>query len=213
MLRLSRIHYPVTVLGPGRRIGIWTQGCAIACRGCISRDTWAPNDNLLVAVDEVLARCQDWPASEVTGVTITGGEPSEQPAALARLTAAIRDSKAWSTWDVLCYTGVERDEFARRCPDAYRHIDALITGAYRADEPTDLVWRGSANQRLLPLTPRGRQRYGPWVEARSDRPAIQVEVDEVAVRMIGIPRRGDLARLERSLRTKGIRLEEASWRP
>lgn len=37
---LSRLHFPVTTLGPGRRIGVWFQGCSIRCAGCISRDTW-----------------------------------------------------------------------------------------------------------------------------------------------------------------------------
>ncbi len=37
---LNKAHFPVTVLGPGRRIGIWLQGCSIGCAGCISQDTW-----------------------------------------------------------------------------------------------------------------------------------------------------------------------------
>lgn len=40
MLYLSRIHFPVTTLGPGNRIGIWFQGCSIQCQGCVSVDTW-----------------------------------------------------------------------------------------------------------------------------------------------------------------------------
>jgi anaerobic ribonucleoside-triphosphate reductase activating protein len=39
---LNRVHFPVTALGPGRRIGIWLQGCLIRCPGCMSLDTWAP---------------------------------------------------------------------------------------------------------------------------------------------------------------------------
>ena len=39
MLALSRMHFPVTTLGPGNRIGIWVQGCTIRCPGCVSADT------------------------------------------------------------------------------------------------------------------------------------------------------------------------------
>ena len=39
---LNRVHFPVTALGPGRRVGIWLQGCSIRCPGCMSLDTWAP---------------------------------------------------------------------------------------------------------------------------------------------------------------------------
>ena len=41
LIRLNKAHYPVTALGPGRRIGLWLQGCALACPGCISQDSWA----------------------------------------------------------------------------------------------------------------------------------------------------------------------------
>lgn len=44
-LALSRMHFPVTTLGPGDRIGIWFQGCSIRCTGCISKDTWDPEIN------------------------------------------------------------------------------------------------------------------------------------------------------------------------
>jgi anaerobic ribonucleoside-triphosphate reductase activating protein len=37
-IAVSKAHYPVTVLGPGKRIGIWL-GCRIQCKGCVSQDT------------------------------------------------------------------------------------------------------------------------------------------------------------------------------
>jgi anaerobic ribonucleoside-triphosphate reductase activating protein len=92
-------------------------------------------------------------------------------------------------------------------------VDALITEPYRVDQPTDLVWRGSANQRLVPLTRLGWVRYAAYLTARSDRPAVQVAVDGDRFYVVGVPRRGDLARLERLLAARGIRLKGVSWRP
>jgi anaerobic ribonucleoside-triphosphate reductase activating protein len=214
-LQLARLHYPVTALGPGRRLGIWTQGCTIGCPGCLSRDTWPATvgGRQPVLVSDVLAWCAGPDPATVDGVTISGGEPSEQPAALAALVEGLVPYQQRHGWDVLCYTGVEEDEFARRCPAAYRRLDALVTGPYRAGEPTDLLWRGSANQRLVPLTAAGRERYARWVDARTDHPPLQVQVDDDGIRMIGVPRRGDLGRLERQLAAAGVRLEGASWRP
>jgi anaerobic ribonucleoside-triphosphate reductase activating protein len=210
---LSRMHYPVTALGPGRRLGIWLQGCHIACPGCVSRDTWPAEHHFGVELATVLGWCATHDPAAIDGVTITGGEPSEQPEALAALVCALNEYGRAHDWDLLCYTGVEVDEFASRCPSAFAQIDALITGPYRADLPTNLIWRGSANQQLLPLTPRGHERYDQWISAAVERPMIQVHVDESDIWMIGIPRRGDLPRLERSLASRGIRLERASWRP
>ncbi|WP_229075942.1 4Fe-4S cluster-binding domain-containing protein [Actinoplanes sp. DH11] len=209
-LRLARLHHPVTTLGPGRRIGIWVQGCGIGCPGCVARDTWVAGPQHDIAVADVLAWCAAH-ADGTTGVTITGGEPSEQPAALGELVHGLRALD--DDWDVLCYTGVEWDEFRRRCPEAYPGIDALITGPFRITEPTDLLWRGSANQRLIPCSERGEQRFGEWANAERERPELQLQVDDERVWMIGIPGRGDLARVQRALRDQGIELEGVSWRP
>ena len=58
-MRLSRLHHPVTTLGPGRRAGIWFQGCTIRCPGCMSVDTWPRRPERNVTVTSVL----DWLAS------------------------------------------------------------------------------------------------------------------------------------------------------
>lgn len=212
-LRVSRTHHPVTTLGPGSRLGIWVQGCTIGCPGCISRDTWDTGGGAEVKVGELLAWCRSHDPDGITGVTITGGEPSEQAAGLTALTIALAEQRRRHGWDLMCYTGVEPAEFARRCPGVYATVDALMTGPYRVTEPTDLIWRGSANQRLIPLTPLGRLRYDRYVSARTDRPAIQARVDGEGLFLIGVPRTGDMVRLERLLAGRGVVLEGVSWRP
>ena len=60
-ISLSRLHFPVTTLGPGRRIGIWFQGCSIRCPGCISADTWAFRTAAAMVTDVLAlaaARCK-----------------------------------------------------------------------------------------------------------------------------------------------------------
>src|ERR1043165_1857353 len=54
-LQLNKAHWPVTVLGPGRRIGLWVQGCTIGCRGCVSQDTWPSDAKKTVAVQDLVA--------------------------------------------------------------------------------------------------------------------------------------------------------------
>ena len=87
-IALSRIHYPVRTLGPGARIGVWFQGCAIRCPGCVSMDTWAVGQHV-TTLDEVKEGLLPFLASD--GVTISGGEPFDQPEAL--LDSSLRDVK------------------------------------------------------------------------------------------------------------------------
>jgi organic radical activating enzyme len=77
MLRVSRIHVPVTALGPGRRVGIWVQGCSIGCAGCMSQDTWDPAGGEPVPVSRILSWLAGLPGT-VTGLTVSGGEPFQQ---------------------------------------------------------------------------------------------------------------------------------------
>jgi anaerobic ribonucleoside-triphosphate reductase activating protein len=113
-VRLNKIHYPVTALGPGRRIGIWFQGCSIGCPHCVSRDTWVADARYLVGVANILVLCRELSDADTSGVTISGGEPFEQPDALVELLDGLH---AWRREtehpiDFLCYSG----RCLLRCP-------------------------------------------------------------------------------------------------
>jgi anaerobic ribonucleoside-triphosphate reductase activating protein len=59
ILYLNKAHYPVTTLGPGRRIGLWLQGCGLGCPGCLSQDTWAVSTDSAIPLSLLLAWCQE----------------------------------------------------------------------------------------------------------------------------------------------------------
>lgn len=208
-LRISRVQWPVTVLGPGRRLGVWTQGCDLGCAGCVSQDTWSHEAGRLVSIDELLLALERAIGEDCTGVTISGGEPFAQPEALQMLVGRIRGR--WPGIDVFCFSGYSRRWLERHRAAALRGIDAVMAGPYVAERPTDLVWRGSANQELWLLTALGEERLGPYIALERSRPDIQIAVDD-QISMIGIPRRGDLATVERDLRAAGITLSDCSWR-
>ncbi|MFJ2131355.1 4Fe-4S single cluster domain-containing protein [Streptomyces sp. NPDC087228] len=217
-LRVSDVLAPVTTLGPGRRLGVWVQGCPLACAGCMSRHTWDPRGGRDVGVERLAALWRHGLADGYDGLTVSGGEPLEQPQALAALLDAVdrvRHEAGRTDADVLVYTGWEDAEIAAspRAAAALALADAVITGRYRAGEPTRLVWRGSANQRLIPRTPLGHRRYGPHLRRLTDRPELQIRVTDTAVHIIGVPRTGDLSALERDLATRGVTFQENSWRP
>lgn len=208
------MHAPVTVLGPGRRVGVWVQGCTLACPGCASRDTWAPAGGREIPVPELLATLTTLGA-DCTGLTVSGGEPLQQPGELAGLLRAVRaDATARrQDWDVLLFTGLTPDEWTPAQRSAAELADAVVAGRYRAGEPGTASLRASANQELLLQTGLAERRYPvPSVPVSGPGPALQVSLEDGGLTMIGLPRPGDLARMERELRRRGVRLEEVSWR-
>ncbi|MFI2641200.1 4Fe-4S single cluster domain-containing protein [Streptomyces sp. NPDC018610] len=218
VLRISEVLGPITALGPGRRLGVWVQGCPLACAGCMSRHTWDPRGGRDVPVTRLAGLWQDALADGYDGLTVSGGEPLAQPAALTAFLALadrVRREAGRPDADLLVYTGWEEAEIAASpvAGEALRLADAVVTGRYRAGEPTSLVWRGSANQRLLPRTPLGRRRYGPHLERSAERPELQVRVTDEAVHVIGVPRPGELSALERDLAARGVTFRENTWRP
>jgi anaerobic ribonucleoside-triphosphate reductase activating protein len=203
------VHFPVTTLGPGFRAGIWFQGCSIRCPGCVSRDTWdeaTPDRQVTVGsiVDWVVSR-----APGLAGITVSGGEPFDQPAGLHELLRAIRATPALDDVDVLVYSGYGSSYLARRHREILSLLDAVLTGPFVASRPTTLPWRGSANQKLSLLTARASHRFA---EAPAGRPALQVSTDGRQLWITGIPRQADLDRLEHLLLGRGVELEGASWR-
>ncbi|MGW7793973.1 4Fe-4S single cluster domain-containing protein [Streptomyces tricolor] len=223
-LRLDGTHYPLETLGPGKRLGVWFQGCSLACPGCMSRHTWDPAAGTPATVAEVLALWRRALADGAHGLTVSGGEPLQQAAALAELLAGaarLRDgarrregSAGPHPADLLVYTGYEPGELTPERRAALGGADAVITGRYRAAEPTPLAWRGSANQRIVPLTPLGTARYAPYLTRPAPGPRLQVgPAVDGELRLYGVPLRGELAELERTLKRSGVGFTERSWRP
>jgi anaerobic ribonucleoside-triphosphate reductase activating protein len=207
-LRVNRMHHPVTALGHGVRAGIWVQGCTIGCVGCASRDTWPAEGGALLAPEEVV-RWLDALPEPLDGLTVSGGEPFQQPAALTALLAAVR---AWRAdrarpFDVLVFSGYAWSRL--RGEAALAHSDAVVAGPYVERRNTGSALRGSDNQRIVALTELGTRRYGDPAALSPAR--LQVAVDGDTVALIGIPRRGDLDRMRERLAARGIELETVTW--
>ncbi len=199
-LHLSRLHFPITALGPGRRIGVWFQGCSIRCAGCISADTWALGQGA-TTVDAVLEAMVPW-LPEADGITISGGEPFEQPEAFLALLGAIKSRFAG---DILTYTGYSLEVVSHILSQSKGLIDALITDPYDIATSQNLPLRGSDNQTLHCLTTLGLERFREYQNtACHDAPVLDVMFDnDGAAWFAGIPKKGDFARLKHALAEGG----------
>ena len=63
-------------LGPGRRVVLWVRGCSIGCPGCMTPELWAKVQPRPI---EPLAEMLSGALQGHEGLTISGGEPFEQP--------------------------------------------------------------------------------------------------------------------------------------
>ena len=219
-IRINKAHFPVTTLGYGHRLGLWVQGCSIGCKGCISRDTWDADGGWEVGTAQVVAWCEERRDQGIDGITISGGEPFEQPEALKALLDALDGWRRQleSPFDMLCYSGLPLRRIKDRHADILSLLDVVIPEPYvdrrqgAANAPRSR-WRGSRNQPLVPLSALGRLRYGDGEsELAADAPRLQVSIEHGAMWFIGIPRPGDMERMEARVREKGIVLKDVSWR-
>jgi anaerobic ribonucleoside-triphosphate reductase activating protein len=203
VLHLARRSDRCTVLGPGTRAVLWVQGCPLRCPGCVAAETLPFAGGTAVAVADLARELAALP--DVEGVTLSGGEPTSQSAALCNLidrTRALRDLS------FLSYSGFTLEHLRRRGTPAQhellRRLDVLIDGPYVEARHTDLRWRGSDNQRVHFLSDRYRHladavwERGTWLEAEQG--------PDGSVQWVGIPPPGFRAAFERQLSAIGIHL-------
>lgn len=132
-----------TANGPGERFTIWSQGCALACPGCFNPETHAGAGGETYTVDDLVSAVLREPGIE--GVTLTGGEPLEQPEAVADFCAAVR---ARADLGIIVLTGFTRAEIEADADRgaAVAHADLVVAGRYNHRLRTAAALRGSANK-------------------------------------------------------------------
>ncbi len=212
-LRINKAHWPVTVLGYGRRIGIWLQGCSIHCPNCCSQDTWPLDEGRRMKVSDLLDWCKLTSGNEIDGVTISGGEPFEQAQGLLSLLKALRTWQHESAreLDILCYSGFSWKHLKQNHEDILALLDVVIADPYiHTMESSPL--RGSSNQTIQLLTQIGIKRYSKNELEHFSVKRIQVQVDEQRIWFIGIPYRDDMDKVDALCQKDGIVLKSVSWR-
>jgi anaerobic ribonucleoside-triphosphate reductase activating protein len=114
----------------------------------------------------------------------------------------------------LCYSGYPLRTLEAKHASLLKQLDAIIPEPYIDTAPPTALWCGSANQRLVPLSERGKIKYAPFVDypLSAAGKQMQMTVEGGRVWMIGIPARGDMAQLEALCQTRGVTLGEVSWR-
>ncbi len=152
ILNVAHLLQNSTVNGPGLRDVIWVQGCSICCEGCINQKLWSYRSKYLIPVDKLLQRFTDRKGF-IDGITISGGEPTEQAYALSYLLKGMKEQG----FTTVVYTGHIYEELVEHGNEWIRKLldytDILIDGPFIKEQHTiDYNWRGSSNQRLILLS-------------------------------------------------------------
>ena len=208
-LRVAHMLHGCTTLGPGRRTVLWVRGCARRCPGCIATPILGDGPALLL--DPAAAAARILASREDEGATFSGGEPFEQAEALAEVASRLQARGR----TVMVYTGFALEELQASTSPGFGALlaatDILVDGPFVREQQRDLLWRGSANQRVHLLT----RRYA-HLAPHLDAPGVGVElrVDrESNLFWAGVPSPDFPSRLRRAVADRGILLtgQEGVW--
>jgi anaerobic ribonucleoside-triphosphate reductase activating protein len=177
LIRRSRVN------GPGERFVLWVQGCTHHCPGCFNPETHDPKAGTSDTVDRIAQEILSVPGIE--GVTLSGGEPFQQAAALVELCRRVRVARL----SVFIFTGYTLDEIRASDDPAMADLlslaDIVVAGRFIQSRKRILLWRGSDNQIVHFLS----NRYSPKdydVDGAPDQ--IEITVDEAGnIRLTGFP--------------------------
>ena len=184
-MQIGKILYPVTTLGPGTRLGVWTTGCDRRCKGCANPELQVKDSTKDFPIVEAVEKLRDY---RIDGVTVSGGEPFLQAEELRRLISLLKE---WGIDDILVFTGNTIEELKSMNNEdidyILSNIAVLVDGAFVESEYIEDPLRGSANQRVIVLKPEYQEVYDKY---RSNAKAIDVFNFGNETHFIGIPSPG-----------------------
>jgi anaerobic ribonucleoside-triphosphate reductase activating protein len=134
--------------GPGFRTAIYCAGCKHACKGCHNPESWSFDAGRWVDVEDLLELIK---ADTMSDVSFSGGDPFYQVDAFTELARRIKEETQKTIW---CWTGFTLEEIQADAHLAQMlpWLDVLVDGPFILEQrDTDLLFRGSPNQRIIYL--------------------------------------------------------------
>lgn len=187
------------ILGPGKRLIIYSSGCPLSCPDCIEPDLQNLDRGKKWHTDDFIAAIMPYIGS-VDGITFSGGEPFYQAPALNRILQNIS-----TQLQILVFSGYELDQLSTTFADTLSTIDILISGKYIAEQSGNFLWRGSQNQVIS--SPNGSiysSTLDNWMKSPSA--GISMHISNKQTFIYGIPAKGSLATLQKQMKDKQLEL-------
>lgn len=180
------------VNGPGERLVIWTQGCTKGCVGCFNPETWKFSSKWMKNPKDLAALVI---SSNPEGLTLTGGDPLEQPDALLEFLRELHlDGESLTSEflprGIICFTGFLIEELEGAAKECLEYIDLLIDGRFVEQLRYTSGLAGSSNQRFHFSSKVGRGECRLRRDEILIDQSIEVHVDDIdssIVRVTGFP--------------------------
>jgi len=152
-IQIYRLLERTKMAGPGQRFCIWVQGCSRHCEGCMAKETWPHDGGNIMDTEKLFQQITVTP--DIEGITFLGGEPFEQPEAVA----ALAEQTQSVGFSVVTFTGFTYKElFSLNDPHIQSLLNAtdlLIDGSFIQDQfDLSRPWVGSSNQQFHFLSAR-----------------------------------------------------------
>jgi anaerobic ribonucleoside-triphosphate reductase activating protein len=201
-LRIAQTIADTEAEGPGKRFALWVQGCSLRCPGCCNPEMFAPDKGgSFIEPAELAQRILATPGIE--GISVLGGEPFQQPEALAEVCRLVRAGGL----SVMIYTGYTLAELRAKAsaltptlsPAGEREavsellatVDLLVDGRYEQGKPEkSRRWIGSSNQVMHFLT----SRYSPTEPRFSTSNTVELRFVKGQLTINGWPQAADAVR-------------------
>lgn len=147
-IRLSGVVNDSIVDGEGIRYTIFTQGCPHHCPQCHNPQTHDPNGGYDEDTEKILSAVAENPLLD--GITLSGGEPMEQPIPCAVLAQGAK-KLGLNVWT---YTGYTWEQLVQKNDSNIQKLlaftDVLIDGTFVYSlRSLELCFKGSSNQRTI----------------------------------------------------------------
>lgn len=144
-LRIHNIITETTVNGPGKRFGIWLQGCNFNCKGCFNPTTHPLTGGTLISHQELFRKIVS--TEGIEGISISGGEPLLQ---IVPLLSFLKMIKEKTNLSVILFSGYTFNEIKsdKEKNKILSYLDILISGRYQETLKINTPYLSSSNQEL-----------------------------------------------------------------
>ncbi len=164
--------------GPGVRVSLFVSGCRHKCKNCFNSEAWDfaygkefTNDT----AEEIITALKP---DHIQGFSLLGGEPFEPENQEGILSLLKQIKLQLPQKDVWCYTGFLYDTQLLEgrvgnigtVKQILENIDVLVDGKFVEElKSPDLIFRGSANQRIIDVKKSLESGDVVWLEGKWQR--------------------------------------------